>query len=289
MIDWRSMPAEVLEANYNPRVAVADSQSELDALTAQSRQAATDLDGQCHSELDVRYGAGPLETLDLYRPLESDRLAPLVLFVHGGFWRALDKSDHTLVVPPLLARGAVVANVNYDLAPAITLDDMAAQIVRATRFCHAHSQAWGADPSRLILIGHSAGAHLAARVLNTPDDGDGLPANLVAGVAAISGIYEPEVILGLSVNQDAQVTKDVAVRNDCLTQPPGGQALVIAWAGGDEPEGWIDQTVRYSQVVKAADMECRQFVMPDTNHFTVLDASFKPGSRGYEAIGELIS
>lgn len=289
MIDWRSMPAAELEANYNPRVAVTDAQAALDHLDSESRAATIALEGQCHAELDLRYGPGPLETLDLYRPLEADGPAPLVVFVHGGYWRALDKSDHTLIVPPLLALGAVVANINYDLAPSITLDEMSAQVVRATRFCHAHSEGWGADPSRLVLIGHSAGAHLAARVLNAPADGDGLAANLVAGLGAISGIYEPQVILGLSVNQDAQVTEEVAERNDCLQAAPAGDALVMAWAGGDEPAGWVDQTTRYGQVVQAAGLQCRQFVLPETNHFTVLEASLRPGSKGYEAIAELLS
>jgi len=248
------MPADELESNYNPRVAVADLQSALDSLSRESRQAASALEGQCHSEHDLRYGPGPLETLDLYRPLELEGPAPLAIFVHGGYWRAMDKSDHTFVVPPLLALGAVVANINYDLAPAVTLDEMSAQVVRAVRYCHAHSEAWGADPSRLVLIGHSAGAHLSARVLNMPADSKGLAANWVAGLAAISGIYEPQIVLGISVNQEAQVTEEVAIRNDCLQQAPAGDALVMAWAGADEPAGWIVQTVLSSETVQNAGM-----------------------------------
>lgn len=288
MLDWQAMPAHELEAHYNPRVAVKDAQAAIDKLTADSAQASRLLAGNCHFESDCRFGPGPLETLDLYRPKDQKASAPLAIFVHGGYWRALDKSDHTLVVPPLLAAGAVVANVNYDLCPAVTLDEIAAQMVRAVRYCHRHASQWGADPARLVLIGHSAGAHLAARVLNTPADADGTPADLVSGVAAISGIYEPLIATKLSVNEQAQISEQMALSNDCLRNAPLGNAAVVAWAGGDEPMGWIEQSVRYSQTVSGAGLACRQFVLPDTNHFTVLEQSMQPDSLGFKAIVELL-
>ncbi len=289
MIDWQTMSAQQLEENYNLRVAVSDAQAAIERLTELSVAARRDLEGASRIDDDLRFGPGPLETLDLYRPNSETRAAPLAVFIHGGYWRALDKIDHVLVVPPLLSCGAIVANVNYDLCPNVTLDEIASQIVRAVRYCAANAEQWGADPSRLVLIGHSAGAHLAARVLNTPADDDGLPADLVAGVAAISGIYEPQVVTKISVNEQAQISATSAANNDCLSKPPAGRAQVVAWVGGDEPAGWKDQTVRYAAVAAAAGLPARHFVLPGTNHFTVLEESMRPGSAGYEALQALLA
>ncbi len=288
MIDWQQMSTQQLEENYNPRVAVTNAQQAIDRLSETSAQAASSLQGQCRQDADLRFGPGPLETLDLYRPLKDRASAPLAVFIHGGYWRALDKSDHVLVVPPLLQLGAVVANVNYDLCPSVSLDEISLQIVRAVRFCHRQASSWSVDPSRIVLIGHSAGAHLAARVLNAQPDAQGMPGELVSGVAAISGVYEPEIVTRLSVNEQAQISLESAQRNNCLVNPPAGSARVIAWAGGDEPEGWKDQTVRYAKAVETAGLPSQHFVLDGTNHFTVLEQSVQPGTDGYAAIAGLL-
>ncbi len=288
---WQDLGQDQLEPIYNPRVAVSDAQFQLDEMARQSVQARAELSRQGLGESELRYGPGPLETLDLYRASGSgsERARPLVLFIHGGFWRALDKRDHSFVVPPLLSTGAVVANVNYDLCPAISLTAMVEQIVRAVRFCHVHAPQWEADPGRLVLIGHSAGAHLAARVLNQASDQLGLPADLVHGFAGISGIYEPEIVTRLTVNQQAQIDLATARFNDCLGRPPGGRARVALWAGGDEPAGWIDQTTRYAEVVSRAGLPSQSFTLAATNHFTVLQQSMLPDGMAFDVIRSLIA
>ena len=79
------------------------------------------------------------------------------------------------------------------------------------------------------------------------------------------------------------------MNNDCLSKPPAGRAQVVAWVGGDEPAGWKDQTVRYAAVAAAAGLPARHFVLPGTNHFTVLEESMRPGSAGYEALQALLA
>ena len=212
----------------------------------------------------------------------------MVLFIHGGYWRALDKHDHSFIVPPLINAGAVVANVNYDLCPQVTLSQMSQQIVDAVRFCHANANDWEAEAERIILIGHSAGAHLSARVLNQPAGGLGCPADLISGVAAISGIYEPEIILKLDVNEEARITANDAIRNDCLSVPPSGNPRLALWAGADEPVGWIDQSRAYYAVARSAGLECQLFEETGTDHFTVLERSFEDGSDGWRTICDLL-
>lgn len=287
--NWRDMSDETVEANFNPRIASTDAAGSLARYEARSAGARDVLARLCAAQEDLRYGSGAKQTYDLYRPLGDAEGRPLVVFIHGGYWRTLDKRDHSFVVPPLIAAGAVVANMNYDLCPDITLDAMCDEVIAGVRHCHANAATWGANPDHMVLIGHSAGAHLAARVLNAPDDGSGRPADLVSGVAAITGIYEPQVVLRLpTVNEQAQITAEVAERNDCLARPLAGTARLAVWAGGDEPEGWVDQSRRYAKHARMQGLNCTVFELPGTDHFTVLEQSFEAGSAGWQAILALL-
>lgn len=291
---WQQIAPENLESIYNPRAASANVQAGIDRRISDSKSASQLLAGKCHSNIDLRYGEGAKQTLDLYRPLTTPtQPAPLAIFIHGGYWRAGDKNESTLVVPALLNAGAVVANVNYDLCPNISLDTMVEQIIGAVRYCYAHAPGWHASQKRLLLIGHSAGAHLAARVMNaTPNsddhDTDDLPANLVSAVVAISGIYEPEIITHISVNEEAQIDKATARRNDCLINPPLGNARYLVIAGSDEPAGWIDQSLLYAECVKAAGNECEFLVLSNTDHFTVSCETFIDASSAFSKIMSLV-
>ena len=143
-------------------------------------------------------------------------------------------------MPTFTEAGAVLANVNYDLCPSVTLDVMVEEIERAVLYCHGNAREWGADPSRLFLVGHSAGAHLAASMLIDDWTKHDLPVGPIRGLVGLTGIYEPEVILRVSVNEEARIAPEVAARHDCLARPPRGGARVLLAAGGDEPRGWID-------------------------------------------------
>jgi len=289
-MNWREMSDEAVQATFNPRVASVDAEGSLARYASRSATAREALAGLCEAREDLRYGPGAKQTYDLYQPRANAKGRALVVFIHGGYWRALDKSDHRVVVPPLVEAGTVVVNLNYDLCPNVTLDAICHQIIAGVRHCHANAAEWGADPERMVLIGHSAGAHLAARVLNAPEDACGRPADLVAGLAAISGIYEPQVVLRLpSVNEEAQIDAGAAERNDCLALRPAGAARIVIWAGADEPEGWIDQSRSYGELARAQGLDCTFFEIRGADHFTVLERTFETDSAGWRAILGLLS
>ena len=127
--NWREQPAEVLEQHYNPRAAIADAQEHIDGYTQRSATAREHIEGT----YDLRFGDNPKETLDLHKAGDQ---SPLLIFIHGGFWRALDKSDHSFVVPFFLDAGISVANINYDLCPDVTLDVIVEEMRRALPYCY---------------------------------------------------------------------------------------------------------------------------------------------------------
>jgi len=271
--DWRALTPDEMESHFNPRVAVPQAQDFLDAFADRSAKVRDAIPGL----YDLRYGDGEKATLDLHAPPGADGRNPLVMFFHGGYWRALDKSDHSFVAPPFLDAGAVVANVNYDLCPTVSLDAMVEQAAAALRFCRAEAAAWGADPDAIHLVGHSAGAHLAARVLQRAWPPGELPPGAVRSLAALTGIYEPEVILGVSVNAEAQIDAAAARRQDCLTQPFHLHPRALVAAGGDEPAGWQAQSSAFAAACRAAGLDTRCESVPGGNHFTVLERAVTPG------------
>ena len=187
------------------------------------------------------------------------------------------------LAPPWMATGAVVANVNYDLCPAISLDEMVEETARAVRFCHAQASDWGADGNALYLVGHSAGAHLSAEML-LRDWRDDPAGNAIRGVAALTGIYEPEIVLGVTVNEEAQVTAEVAKRRNCLNRPLHLQPEVVVAVGGDEPEGWRGQSAAFAQRCREAGLATTQLEVPGGDHFTALEAALEPGDPLHAAV-----
>ncbi len=192
IFDWRNQPDDVVERHFNPRTTVPDPQALLDEYARKAAETRNEIRGR----YDLRYGKGKKETLDLHLPYGAPNGA-LVVFLHGGYWRGLDKSDHGFVVPTFTEAGAVL-------------------------YCHGNAREWGADPSRLFLVGHSAGAHLAASMLIDDWTRHDLPVGPIRGLVGLTGIYEPEVILRVSVNEEARVAPEVAARHDCLARPPRG-------------------------------------------------------------------
>jgi len=264
---WRALPPEQMEQHFNPRVATPDAQRLIDRFISRSVEARQTIPGL----YDLRYGEGEKQTLDLHIPKSCAPDAPLAIFIHGGFWRGLDKSDHSFVVPPLLDTGAIVVNVNYDLCPQVTLDIIVEEIAQAVSYCHHNAGQWGADPNNLYLIGHSAGAHLAAQMLLRTWPQQALAADAIRGVAAITGVYEPEVILELSVNQEAQVSAATAARQNCLGRTFTSSPIMLIAVGGDEPEGWIGQSESFATLCINAQLRTQMLIVPDTNHFTILE------------------
>jgi arylformamidase len=175
-----------LDLEYNPRIGVPDIAGIFARWQNDSRQARERL--TC--TLDLRYGAAAAETLDFFPAPGANR--PVLIFVHGGYWRALDKRDFSSIAPAYVAAGFSVAVPNYGLAPATSLPDIVAQIRRACVWLYRNASDLDVDPRHIVCSGHSAGGHLTAMMLATdwariaPD----LPTRLLSGAVAVSGLFD---------------------------------------------------------------------------------------------------
>lgn len=268
MSDWRKLPGDDLEAQYNPRRAVPDFEQHFETYKTRSAETRARIGGA----FDLRYGPTPLQTYDLHEPAKANG-TPLVVLIHGGYWRGLDKSLHSFVAEPYLAAGAVVANINYDLCPAVTVDE----IVRQVQACIAHlareAPSFGADPARLHVMGHSAGAHLAAAAFALPWDAAALgPRPQPAGFALVSGVYDLEPVLHITVNQDVRLDGAMAKRNSLLRQPLKTTARTLIAVGDAEPDAWIGQSEEFHAACRAAGTPANLMRIASANHFSILYA-----------------
>jgi arylformamidase len=262
-----------LDAQYNNRALVPDHQRHLDAFARDSAA----LREVAEARLDLAYGDGPKQAIDLFLPPACGD-APLLVFIHGGYWQGLDRKDFSFVAKPFLAAGTAVAVIGYDLAPAVDMDRIADQVRDALIWLHRHGAAHGAHGDRLVVTGHSAGGHLTAMALATDWERLGAPGDLIAAGAPISGLFDLEPIRRCYLNEVLGLDPAQAARLSPLHLPPHGKAPVLVTVGGDESEAFLDQSARYAAHLQGGGIDVAHAVQPGLNHFTVVRALADPSN-----------
>ncbi|MDP3082901.1 MAG: alpha/beta hydrolase [Rubrivivax sp.] len=266
-----------LEAQYNNRARVPDYAQFLQRWAAASALAR---DKSTH-HLDLAYGSGAGETLDVF-PTSAPK-APVLVYVHGGYWRALDKSDHSFVAPSFTVDGALVVVPNYALCPAVSIEHITLQMVKALVWTYRNAKAYGGDPSRIVVVGHSAGAHLAAMLLSCrwKQVADDLPAQLVSGALAISGVYDLEPIRQTAFLQTDLKLTPTSVKRLSPAFFPRPRGKLHAVVGADESEEFQRQNDLIRDVWGPTSVPVCE-TLPGHNHFTVLNSLADPAGRLHE-------
>lgn len=257
-------PDPAYEAEYNIR----DRHPDHGVFFEQYRELSEQARRTLPCKLDVAYGDRPKMTLDAFRAAKRD--APLLVFIHGGYWRALDKSDFSFPATALVPAGVSLVSLNYALAPAATLDEIVEQCRTAIAWLHGHAADLNADPARLYVSGHSAGGHLTAMMLATDWAARGLPADAIKGGCAISGVFDLAPILKTSINDDVRLDADMAARNSPLLHVPKAGAPLIAAVGDGETEAFLDQSRRFAEAWGARGMTAQYLPLEGFHHFDVV-------------------
>jgi arylformamidase len=260
-------PAPLSDAEINrqfmPRLAVPDHETWLAAHAAMSEAARHTL--PCR--LDLPYGDTALQRLDIFPAARAP--APVQVYFHGGYWRALDKSAYSFMARSMAPAGIATVLVNYDLCPAVTLDDIVAQTIAAIAWVYRNGAAYGCDPERLYVSGNSAGAHLAAMALAQDWRARGLPADLVKGACCITGIYDLAPVLRIEANAEIRLQPDMVARNSPLALPLPTRPPVIVAVGADETPLWIKQSTDYSAMLRANGVATELMIIPGAHHFSI--------------------
>ena len=282
-----SQTPDWFNAQYNNRVLVPEFAQHLARWQADSAAART---GQ-PCTLDASYGQQEGETLDIFSALQprggaAMQKAPVLVFLHGGYWRSLDKADHSFVAPTFTQLGACVVVPNYALCPGtaeapVTVPHIALQMVRALTWTFRHIANHGGDPARITVVGHSAGGHLAAMLLacRWAAFAKDLPPDLVKGALSISGLHELDSIMRTPFLQESlRLTPRDALRCSPSRFATPAQGRLCTVAGGNESAEFL----RHNRLMQQAWGRWRvpvSEVMEGRNHFSVLEALLEPDHR----------
>ena len=280
-----------LEAQYNNRARVPDH-AQVMARWAQASALARS--GSVGARLDVPYGASAGETLDIFPAVQLAAQpgaepdvqpgAPVLVFIHGGYWRSLDKADHSFIAPSFNADGAAVVVPNYALCPAVSVEHITLQMAAVVAWVWRHAASFGADPSRIALAGHSAGGHLAAMLLccSWKSVAEDMPAQPLSGALALSGLYDLEPLRHTPMLQaDLQLTPSAVARLSPAFFPRPKGAKLHAVVGLDESDEFLRQNRLIRDVWGPTAVPVCETV-PGSNHFTVLNKLADPSSRVHD-------
>jgi arylformamidase len=268
-----------LDEQYNARARIPDHAAIFARWAEASRVAR---EGSPTGVFDVAYGSGPGETLDVFPAAVPN--APVLVFIHGGYWRSLDKSDHSFVAPSFNSDGAMVVVPNYALCPAVSIEQITMQMTAAVAWVYRNAARFGGDPGRIALAGHSAGGHLVAMMLSCrwKQVGADLPAMPLAGGLAISGLFDLEPVRHTPFLQtDLRLTPaSVARLSPAFFPRPRGVPL-YAVAGNDESEEFVRQNKLIRDVWGPTAVPICE-TLPAANHLTVLASLADPAGRLHE-------
>jgi arylformamidase len=252
------------EAQYNARAAVPEHAAIFAEYQAHSRRIR--LNRTCY--LDVAYGEGALEALDVFPARGPSRA--VAVFVHGGYWRSRDKSDFSFLADALCPAGYTLVVPNYALCPAVSVEHIVRQMLKAHAWVYRHVAAYGGRPERVLSCGHSAGAHLAAMMAACdwhryePD----LPPNLLKGALAISGIYDLMPLRRTSMNEDLRLDENAARVASPVTYRPARSVAVTAAVGSRESNEFRRQNTLLAE--HWPHCRCETLEVADADHFTIL-------------------
>ncbi|WP_242489877.1 alpha/beta hydrolase [Noviherbaspirillum cavernae] len=277
-------PSEYYSQQYNARAAIPDhpyifTRWAKDSAHVRRTTAAL---------FDLAYGESSGERLDFFPTNRSG--APLLVFIHGGWWRSLDKSDFSFVAPGYVNAGYNVALTNYTLAPAASLDEIVRQQLRALAWLYRHAEQYDFDPERIVVAGHSAGGHLTAMMLAAvwPAWEKDLPSDLVKGGVTMSGLFELESVRHVDfVKADLKLTEQDVAPLSPAWMPQAHNAPFITAVGGLESDEFRRQSKLLSDNWSANHRA--DIALPGINHMTICDAFATPGNPLFEATLALLA
>ncbi len=240
--------------------------------------------------LDVAYGTGSAEKLDIFPAGGTEQ--PMLVFIHGGYWRSLDKQDHSFVAPAFTQQGVCVVVPNYALCSAqgsTTIEDITLQMVRALAWVYRHIAQYGGSPSRITVAGHSAGGHLAAMMAACEWQrfDANLPAQLVRNAMSISGLHDLAPIQHCPYLQTDLRLTDTQVQRCSPAYFAQLRAPLTAVCGAEESDEFLRQNRLIETAWGSRHVPVRE-AMVGRNHFSMLESLLHPAQRTHQLALQLL-
>lgn len=260
-----------LDAQYNNQAKVPDVASIAQRWMARGEEARNAL--SC--DLDLAYGPHERQRVDVFPAARPD--APILAFIHGGYWHTRDKTLVHFLAPTFVAADVTLVSVEYRLCPEVTIADIVDDVTAAIGWIHTNAERVGGRADRIHVAGHSAGGHLAAMLCGPTGCAD-----LLKGGCSISGLHDLEPIRLCYLNENLHLTpEDVAPLSPIAIArglEKGGKRLppLIATVGLEEGPEYLRQRDDLVTALHAAGQPALSIDVEGGNHFTALQAFGDP-------------
>jgi arylformamidase len=264
---------EFVEREYNNRALVPEHPAFFARWDKDSAYVRDTLECEC----DIPYGPDPRQRIDLF-PARDTR--GTLLFIHGGYWRSLDKSMFSWLAAPYVAAGIGVAMPNYRFAPAVRIDDIVDDAIAATNWLMLNGVKHRMATRRVVISGHSAGGHLTAALFATPWSRLTFDPTRIAGGVPISALVDFEPIRLFSFNSDFRLDEAAVQRLALAPRAPTLAAPLVVAVGAAESSEFVRQSRLLAQAW--AKQVKSLLVLPGLNHFSVVDAFAERGQPLHE-------
>lgn len=262
---YRNFNQVELDKQYNVRGGIPDF---LDIFSRWSQSSAAFRSANRVLE-NIPYGINETQNLDFFPAATAGR--PLLVFIHGGYWQSLDKSDFSYLAAPYIKRDINVGVVNYRLAPTVGMDEIVADNRDALIWLYHNAETLAFDKDKIFLSGHSAGGHLTATMVSIDWTAHGLPANVLKGACAISGLYDLEPIRLCYLNKAVGLTPAQVEQFSPTKKLPVVKTPLILTVGGNESDEYHRLQAEYAELLGAKGMEIQIVRQADGHHFDAVD------------------
>lgn len=260
---YKGFRPDEMEYQYQPRESVPEFPELSKVRAAQAKRVRE----TAKSWLNIAYGNSARESLDIYAADKPG--GPVLVYIHGGYWRSGSKEENCNWVPTFTQRGVTVVLVEYDLCPQVTVTDIVRQTRASIAWVAKNILRYSGDPSRIYISGHSAGGHLTALALAYDWTSEGLAPDCIKGAVATSGVFDLDMVMKISVQEQVRMTPEIAKLNSPFLNPPKVKCPLVVAVGGAEPKGWQQMSEDYFNYAKQQGIAADYLVVAGANHYTM--------------------
>ena len=282
MLIYKQYDQAALDRQYNNRLQVPDYLFYLQRWELLSRQT----EKKYTSIKDIPYGELPLELLDIYP--SSLPQSKTLIYIHGGYWQRLDKSDFHFITEAFQSYNFTTVILNYPLAPAVSLDQIVLSCCKAIQWLHQNLSQYNGDSHQMYVAGHSAGGHLAAMLMTTDWSHFNLPGEVIKGYCAMSGLFNLTPIRLSDINEVLKMDQDMVLRNSPVQLKPLTQSPLLLAVGADESDEFKDQGRELYADWKEKSISLQLLEIPGLNHYSILETIIEPTSSLHQFIRRLM-
>jgi len=284
---YKGMTASQIAELYDDTITIPNFYT----LLQENRELAKNIKDKLTPIHDVPYGNEEIQKLDLYVPKHAKNL-PVLIDIHGGGWTAGSKEVRSIPAEAIMSQGIIWAPIDYGLAPKYRMENMINHVRTSLAWVYHNISQYGGDPTQIFISGQSAGAHLAATALipgwhNSFD----VPEKLIKGLIALSGIYDLGSLvqpIKTETQESLKLTTDEAMLFSPLYHLPKNAITILIAYGNNEPFAYMQEAKDYAKELGSAGCKVSSIIVPDANHFDMINVIGKSDSLLFKTVMEII-